>query len=293
MFKLDRRYFVASSLAAVCGASCTDGVSWMRELTPVDSDFRFSLYSAPGSKALEAWEFLKRTHNDEKTPLVLGSFEDFEIFREGMDFGIQTAPQSIIDKGSVLKFPDALKAYRKENDLMVQEMLKNDPAFMNLHDRFSASTGLGPGKEQTGDLDIGEWPEEKFAKDEFPTLSVAKDWNTDKPYDTVLLTLIPTSDWTETPAYLNYGGWNDCPPPEVHISAFRSWKEQYGAELIGLSYDTMNIRINRKPDTRHAAIELAKIQYEYCGDIVEQGVGDVATLAKALMQADWWYFWWD
>jgi hypothetical protein len=38
---------------------------------------------------------------------------------------------------------------------------------------------------------------------------------------------------------------------------------------------------------------LAREQYLYCGDIVDQGTGTLSRLATALMADDWWYFWWD
>ncbi len=55
----------------------------------------------------------------------------------------------------------------------------------------------------------------------------------------------------------------------------------------------MNIRVKQRPQTREAAIDLAREQYVYCNDIVDQGVGTLSVLAAVLMESDWWYFWWD
>jgi hypothetical protein len=38
---------------------------------------------------------------------------------------------------------------------------------------------------------------------------------------------------------------------------------------------------------------VAKEQYIYCADIVDQGVGDISTLAATLIGQNWWSFWWD
>jgi len=65
------------------------------------------------------------------------------------------------------------------------------------------------------------------------------------------------------------------------------------AELVGLSHDVMNVRVQRRPRTREAALELAREQYVYCSDIVDQGVQTLSALAAVLMESDWWYFWWD
>jgi len=40
-------------------------------------------------------------------------------------------------------------------------------------------------------------------------------------------------------------------------------------------------------------MELAKEQYIFCNDIVDQGVGTVSALAATLLDSNYWYFWWD
>jgi hypothetical protein len=35
------------------------------------------------------------------------------------------------------------------------------------------------------------------------------------------------------------------------------------------------------------------VQYAYCNDIIDQGVGSYPALAAELMARDWWFFWWD
>jgi hypothetical protein len=105
--------------------------------------------------------------------------------------------------------------------------------------------------------------------------------------------LVPTDDWTTVPAHLRWGGWNACPAPEYHIAALRAWRDRFGAELVGLAFDTMNLRVARRPQTRPEALDIAREQYLYCSDIVDQGVGTLSALAATLMASDWWFFWWD
>ena len=95
------------------------------------------------------------------------------------------------------------------------------------------------------------------------------------------------------PAYLRWGGWNDCPPPAQHVAALKCWRERFGVELVGVNGDTQNLRATRRPADRETAMTLAHEQYAYCPDIVEQGVGGLSALAARLMADDWWYFWWD
>jgi Domain of unknown function (DUF4253) len=48
-----------------------------------------------------------------------------------------------------------------------------------------------------------------------------------------------------------------------------------------------------RPKTREEALALARDQYVYCADNIDQGVRTYSALAAALMESDWWYFWWD
>ncbi|WP_278985274.1 DUF4253 domain-containing protein [Sphingobium yanoikuyae] len=92
---------------------------------------------------------------------------------------------------------------------------------------------------------------------------------------------------------MRWGNWNACPSPEIHVAALRYWHHRYGAELIGLNGDTINMRASRRPSTKAEALNLARDQFYYCADIVYQGTETLAPLAAGLMDSDWWFFWWD
>jgi hypothetical protein len=138
--------------------------------------------------------------------------------------------------------------------------------------------------------EIGTWPVEA---PESPGLSVAMDMWTGEIREKVFLALVPTDDATAMPAYLRFGGRHAMPQTDNRIAALRSWQARYGAELVGASNDTLNIRVKSRPGSRKEALMLAREQYEFCPDIVDQGVGDLSSLAAMLMESDWWYFWWD
>jgi hypothetical protein len=108
-----------------------------------------------------------------------------------------------------------------------------------------------------------------------------------------LIVLVPTDDSTTIPAHLHWGSWNERPAPEYHVAALRHWRDAYGAELVGLGRDTIDLKVARKPATRDEALELARVQYAYCNDIIDQGTGSYSVLAAGLMADDWWFFWWD
>lgn len=140
------------------------------------------------------------------------------------------------------------------------------------------------------EADEGEWPKSPPPNKEF---SVALDIGSGRALDHVWIVLVPTTDGAEVPAYLPFGGWNECPPDEVHVAALRKWQAEWGAELVCLSHDTMELRVAKRPETRDAAAKLAREQFVYCTDTVNQGLDTLRALAADRMASPVWYFWWD
>jgi hypothetical protein len=123
--------------------------------------------------------------------------------------------------------------------------------------------------------------------------ALAVDVLTGQPLDQANILVVPTPNGFEVPAHLRYGAWNECPPSEYHVAMLRSWHDRYGAELISMGADTVELRVKRRPTSRDEALALAREHYAYCNDTVDQGTQDLATLAAMLMTSDWWFFWWD
>jgi hypothetical protein len=111
--------------------------------------------------------------------------------------------------------------------------------------------------------------------------------------DRTLISLLPTTTSWETFAFLQFGGWNDCPTSEENIAIAKRWYELYGAEVVGISNDTVEMRVGKPPLDADAAFRLAQEQYIYCKDIVDQGVGSLTKLAVNLYANKIWFFWWD
>ena len=87
---------------------------------------------------------------------------------------------------------------------------------------------------------------------------------------------------------------NECPAPEEHVAVHRYWFETYGAEIVLLSDDIVEMRVARPPTTRQAAEALAYEQFVYSGgDLVFQGTQTLLALASTLLAGRYWYFWWD
>ncbi len=140
----------------------------------------------------------------------------------------------------------------------------------------------------------GEWPEgdiSEYSSSKEP--SAVFDTLTGKYLERAYIGIFPASNFSQIPAMLRWGGWNDCPGPEIHVAALSYWQEKYGAKLVTLAFDTVEMHVERRPQTREEAIQLASEQFAYCNDLVTQGGGSIEALASHLMNSDWWYFWWD
>lgn len=114
------------------------------------------------------------------------------------------------------------------------------------------------------------------------------------PAKDVWIALVPTMVPWEVLAHFHYGDWNECPPTPVHIAILRSWHERFGAEVVCVSFDVLEMRVARPPTDRAGALALAREQFLYTGgDLIYQGHGSMAALGAALVGADYWFFWWD
>jgi hypothetical protein len=139
-------------------------------------------------------------------------------------------------------------------------------------------------------VEDGEWPQRAPSQ---PGIVTHQDYRTGQPKREVFIVLLPVAAPWETFAYLNWGGWNACPYPAEHCAIHRWWAQDYGAEVVSITGDIVQCAIARPPNDRGAALSLAREQYWYCEDIVDQGVGTIAAHAASLLGARHWYFWWD
>ena len=290
--------------------------------------FPFKLVAVAGKDALAEWERLKSSA--EGIPVVLGDDETVSRLSGAFDPLMLEGEKSvaqILEAAASIKIPADLFSRRQKEDAeskkYVEDLLAGPneklPKVFEIKDaegkgaayveqwfdnRASSPNSLGPegralsvaetrayiAKHSEYGAKLGAWPD---GVPQSSGLTVATDLTGSKPLDKVYIALIPTKDWTEIPAYLRWGGWNDCPGPEYHVAALRSWRDRYGVELIGASGDTLNLRASRRPATREEAIALAREQYAYCTDVIEQGTQTLSVLAAQLYYDNWWFFWWD
>lgn len=140
-------------------------------------------------------------------------------------------------------------------------------------------------------VEKGEWPQGVTPSQNL--LGYTDSMMKPRPLKRVAICKVPTPRSWEVPAYLSFGGWNECPAPEEHVALLRYWHENYGADVITLCGDMLECTVRRPPADRDQALALAWEQYIYCSDIVAQGTETLSALAAALCDGKTWFFWWD
>lgn len=225
----------------------------------------FPVETVHGSKALETFDRLKAQGRG--TPVILGHDEALHRLAERLATSDGHEDVRTIESRAVATpFPEAWRQKRQ----------KDSESFADLDDDDITVTG-------------GEWPNSVVPQ----AFSQHIELLTQKPLERVHIALLPTRDPTLIPAFLNFGGWNECPEAAVQVAAARQWFDKYGAEIVAVTDDIVEYRVRTRPASRDEAMALAREHFEFCSDIVLQGPGTLEPLAATLMASDWWFFWWD
>jgi hypothetical protein len=109
----------------------------------------------------------------------------------------------------------------------------------------------------------------------------------------MVIGLVPASEPALVPLRLGYGNWNDCPAPVIHAALARRWNVLCGAIPVAFAGDVVEYRVAHPIASREMAITVALEQFAYCPDIVLQGTETIERLAASLLEARYWFFWWD
>ena len=104
---------------------------------------------------------------------------------------------------------------------------------------------------------------------------------------------VPAHRSWQIPAYLRLGGWGNCPATPYHVALARYWHEKFDAEIISARFDTLEFQVDVPPQDPESARKLARQQFIYCPDIVQQGFETMGKLAASVLKGRYWYVWWD
>ena len=87
------------------------------------------------------------------------------------------------------------------------------------------------------------------------------------------------------PANYDFGGSDQS-------TVLRSWEDRFGAVLVGMGFDVMQLVVAAPPTDPVQAELLAREHYAFCPDNIDQGVGSLEDYVPLVMGSEW-YFWWD
>jgi hypothetical protein len=205
----------------------------------------FEFERAPGTAALERRAALLAEGRG--YPIIAGSPENLEALGEGND----SYGEGCIDD-----------ATRLEVDDWLERRVAGDPEYY---------------EEEHGDWPLDAEPSSTFTG---PT-----DIVTGQPLAEIAIVLVPAAQSWHVPCVLGYGGWNECPAPAEHSAILKRWQERHGATLVTMTQDTIELAVERPVQSREDAVALAREQFIYCPDIVQQGTETIERLASSLVGA--------
>lgn len=133
-------------------------------------------------------------------------------------------------------------------------------------------------------------------EDDSPTLSALLRYELldEEEKGEMLLLQIPTDDPADIPAYLPFGGWNDCPNAETQLAFTHYWREKYGAIPAALDgADCLEFLVEHPVADPLEAKKVAVEQFAFCSDLPFQVFEDFEQLTEFIHQSRQWYFRWD
>ncbi|WP_412740240.1 DUF4253 domain-containing protein [Krasilnikovia sp. MM14-A1259] len=106
--------------------------------------------------------------------------------------------------------------------------------------------------------------------------------------------LVPAERGADVPAVLGWSGPVNHEGDITRICAvLRDWEDRFGARLIGLGFDTMQVSVAAPPADRDHALRVAAEHFAFAPDNITQGTGSLSEYADDLVNATGWFFWWD
>jgi hypothetical protein len=113
------------------------------------------------------------------------------------------------------------------------------------------------------------------------------------PFAQVSIMRIPTVHSYEIPVYLDWGGWNACPPSLEMAAVGRYWEETHGARLVAMGADKLEFQVSRRPANHAEAVALLKEHLSFAPENLELDQDMLEGAAAELRVSNSWFFWWD
>lgn len=232
----------------------------------------------PAGRVVETWMKLAKAARETKYwPIIRGALDDYH---EPVECDVD-AVLAGVPAGSIREI---LKPRMEERRQTLAELM---PEFARATDmdelaRLADVSGIhlfGAKVEES-------WPTEAPDRVSFHTVKETKG----RP---AAVQLIKVEHSYEVAAHLGFGGWNDCPSPELQVAVLREWHNEYNAVPACITGDVLECAVVKRPQTEAEAMKLAAEQWIFCDDIVSQGTQSIRKLAMEIWRSPNWFFWWD
>jgi hypothetical protein len=89
------------------------------------------------------------------------------------------------------------------------------------------------------------------------------------------------------------GAVNSYDSPATLTAVLRSWEDRFGATLMRVGFDLLDLLVERPPATGTDALAVSAEHFACCPDNVYQGAGSIREYAAELPGSARWAFWWD
>lgn len=73
----------------------------------------------------------------------------------------------------------------------------------------------------------------------------------------------------------------------------RSWEDRFGARIVGMGFNTLDLSVAAPPVTTEHALHVAAEHWTFCPESILQGPGTLIDYAEQLLGQNAWSFWWD
>jgi hypothetical protein len=286
------------------------GMTTLVDISPEETDLKVFSLTVTGAEAMSTWSKLRNAVSETGYwPVIAGSPAEFKARDlETLLKQLHSIPD-FIENGLKLSVNDWLDKAMARVDFKEQEVdaetgvlmhaaldaYADDvtPQSLSKFEETARSLGVDPDRWLGGEYTCRHCPALKVQPTSEADLIGFKNILTNTPYDKVVILLAPTVTPWEVAAFLNIGYGNQLHEPHEHFAIHKFWHEQYGAEIVTSSNDTVEMLVKRPPTSEEEAQKLAQQQFVYAPDIVKHGTGKTSALASQLKHGTTWYFWWD
>ncbi|MFD3803331.1 DUF4253 domain-containing protein [Streptomyces sp. NPDC058619] len=109
------------------------------------------------------------------------------------------------------------------------------------------------------------------------------------------LALVPAGRSADVPAAAGWCGPTNHENDTALVSAvLRSWEDRFGARVVALGFDELQVSVAAPPRTTARALPVAAEHFAFCPDNVWQGSGSIRAYAdEGVTGTRHWGFWWD